>query len=89
MYQIIRSNGEVVKSGFRTPRGAKIALTRMGEKGRDLLVLSADESRARRVEANAGVPTKIVKNLLSGALVEIDIDTPLCCDPSSETYWSM
>ena len=33
--------------------------------------------------------TKIVKNLMSGELVEIAADTPLCCDPSSETYWSM
>ena len=33
--------------------------------------------------------TKIVKNLMSGAAVEIPYDTPRCCDPSSETYWSM
>ena len=33
--------------------------------------------------------TKIVKNLMSGKEIEIDYDTPLCCDPSSETYWSM
>jgi hypothetical protein len=33
--------------------------------------------------------TKMVKNLMSGKLVEIDYRTPRCCDPSSETYWSM
>jgi hypothetical protein len=33
--------------------------------------------------------TKIVKNLMTGADVEIDINTPHCCDPSTETYWSM
>ena len=33
--------------------------------------------------------TKWVKNLMSGEMVEIAYDTPLCCDPSSETYWSM
>lgn len=32
---------------------------------------------------------KIVTNLLSGIEVEIDYDTPRCCDPSSELYWSM
>lgn len=32
---------------------------------------------------------KVVKNLLSGAEVVIPKDTPLCCDPSSETYHSM
>ena len=32
--------------------------------------------------------TKIVKNLLSGKDIEIAYDTPRCCDPSSELYWS-
>lgn len=40
-----------------------------------------------RIEA---VPTmKTVRNLMSGAAVEIPHDTPRCCDPSSELYWSM
>lgn len=33
--------------------------------------------------------TKIVKNLMTGSDVEIPYDTPHCCDPSSEAYWSM
>ena len=32
---------------------------------------------------------KTVTNLMSGKEVQIDRDTPHCCDPSSETYWSM
>ena len=32
---------------------------------------------------------KTVRNLMSGALVEIAHDTPRSCDPSSELYWSM
>jgi hypothetical protein len=40
-----------------------------------------------RLEA---VPTtKTVKNLMTGALVEIPHDTPRSCDPSSELYWTM
>jgi len=35
------------------------------------------------------VKNKIVKNLMSGKNVTIKSNTPLCCDPSSETYWSM
>jgi hypothetical protein len=35
------------------------------------------------------VPMKTVVNLMSGQPVDIPVDTPLCCDPSSETYWSM
>lgn len=33
--------------------------------------------------------TKTVRNLMNGAEIQIDINTPLCCDPSSETYWCM
>jgi hypothetical protein len=33
--------------------------------------------------------TKTVKNLMTGKDIEIDRDTPRCCDPSSELYWSM
>lgn len=32
---------------------------------------------------------KTVKNLMTGADVTIDADTPRACDPSSELYWSM
>ena len=35
------------------------------------------------------VPMKTVRNMMSGLELEIPVDTPLCCDPSSETYWSM
>ena len=34
-------------------------------------------------------PTKIVKNLMTGELIEIPADTPRSCDPSSELFWSM
>jgi hypothetical protein len=33
--------------------------------------------------------TVTVKNLMTGKDVEIDRDTPWCCNPASETYWSM
>lgn len=33
--------------------------------------------------------TKVVRSLMSGKEVVIRKDAPLCCDPSSETYWSM
>lgn len=32
---------------------------------------------------------KTVKNLMTGKEVEIDRDTPWCCNPASETFWSM
>lgn len=33
--------------------------------------------------------TKVVKSLMTGEPVEIDADTPWCCNPASETFWSM
>jgi hypothetical protein len=35
------------------------------------------------------VGNKTVKNLMTGKDVEIAEDTPWCCNPASETYWSM
>jgi hypothetical protein len=35
------------------------------------------------------VTKKTVKNLMTGKTVEIDSNTPWCCNPASETYWSM
>ena len=35
------------------------------------------------------VGMKVVKNLMTGQDIKIPEDTPHCCDPSGETYWSM
>lgn len=35
------------------------------------------------------VPMKTVKSLMTGKEVEIPVNTPRSCDPSSELYWSM
>ncbi len=29
------------------------------------------------------------RNLLSGKEIQVAVGTPACCDPSTETYWSM
>jgi len=34
------------------------------------------------------VGAKTVKNLMTGKMIDIPEDTPWCCDPSSETFWS-
>ena len=38
---------------------------------------------------NFTFPKKTVKNLMSGKEIQIDADTPHCCNPATETYWSM
>ena len=35
------------------------------------------------------VGMKVVKNLMTGLDVQIAEDTPWCCNPASESYWSM
>jgi len=35
------------------------------------------------------VEMKTVTNLMSGQDIQIPADTPWCCNPASETYWSM
>ena len=44
-------------------------------------------SRGYRFEYH---PSKVtVKSLMTGKEVEIDRDTPWCCNPASESFWSM
>jgi hypothetical protein len=39
-------------------------------------------------KANPVEGKKVVKSLMTGEGVLIDEDTPWCCNPASETYWS-
>jgi len=41
------------------------------------------------LEKSVRPKTRKVRNLMSGEMVEIAYDTPMSCDPSTETYWSM
>lgn len=70
-----------------TEAAAKAALSRAYKYGHitnpDDYAIAEDWDFAENIEK------KIVKNLMSGEPVEISVNTPLCCDPSSETYWSM
>jgi hypothetical protein len=43
----------------------------------------------RQLEALQKPKMKKVKSLMTGKEIEIREDTPYCCDPSTETYWSM
>lgn len=71
---------------YETQAAAKAALTRY-RGGRMSL---GDDWEVMEYQAYlAQVPTTKVRNLMTGKEIEIAADTPLCCDPSSETYWSM
>jgi len=70
---------------FNTKASAKRSATCMNRNAGDVYYTYADrETYERRV-----VTRKTVKNLMTGQDIEIDSNTPLCCDPSSERFWSM
>lgn len=55
----------------------------------DLDAVSHPEDLAKILDDNGYHLYRVVNNLMSQKPVDIELDTPLCCDPSSETYWSM
>ena len=55
----------------------------------DLLPPGKRELFLASLEKQVQPKTKMVQNRMSGKMVEIPYNTPLSCDPSSETYWSM
>jgi len=72
------------KHAYKTFGAAKATRTRLCRKAgwseNELNIVARDTYRAPKVT---------VKNLMTGKPVTIDADTPWCCNPASETYWSM
>lgn len=75
-YYLVDSSNKIVRE-FATERGAKISNTRCNL---NCVVVKSEDYKSS---------TEIVKNLITGKDIEIDVNTSHCCDPSSETYWSM
>lgn len=70
---------------FDTESGAKRSRTCMNRNaGADVYAYTFEDIYYKDV-----VKTKKVISLMSGKEVEIPSNTPRCCDPSSELYWSM
>lgn len=75
------------KTIFATAAAAKAAITREARRG---AINAEDFAIADSGTFHSEIEkTKTVKNLMSGADVEQSVNTPHCCDPSTETYWSM
>ena len=76
------------KEYYATERAAKAALTRFSKKdpkiSRDDFAIADSKDFHENIEK-----MKTVKNLMSGKPMEIPVNTPNCCNPGSETYWSM
>ena len=81
------TKGRWWKYSYETPGAAKAALTRAVKKG---LVKREDYDVMEEDHFHKCVEKFETKhNLLSGKPFLQPVNTPLCCDPSSETYWSM
>ena len=89
-YVIVKATGLIATDGpnrtrsYNTFGAAKATRTRLcnkaGWSAGDLSIVARDTYVAPKIT---------VRNLMSGKPVEIDADTPWCCNPASETYWSM
>jgi hypothetical protein len=80
-------NGRWQDAKFATESAAKSGATRMAKKDR-----SFDISNHAIMEASEFAKiekTETVYNLLTGLPVVQSVNTPLSCDPSSETYHCM
>jgi hypothetical protein len=81
---LIVTDGPNKTRAYKTHGAAMATVTRLCRKAgwsiEELVVMSRELYRAPKIT---------VKNLMSGKDVEIDADTPRCCDPSSELYWTM
>lgn len=80
---------------FRTAGGAKRSVTCL-ERNRARRIAGGRKTNVEYYGwmsaedwKNRDVPMKKVRSLMTGEEIEIAADTPLHCDPSSETYWSM
>jgi hypothetical protein len=81
---LIVTDGPNKSRAYKSYGAARATRTRLCKKAGwsagDLSIVARDTYVAPKIT---------VKNLMSGKPVEIDADTPWCCNPASETYWSM
>jgi hypothetical protein len=79
--------GRCQDAKFETESAAKAALTREVKRGR----IQRDDYDVAEYSLfqNTVEKTVTVTNLMSGLPVVQRVNTPRCCDVSSELYWSM
>ena len=89
-YIIIRATGLIATDGpnktrsYKTRGAAQATRTRLSRKAGwtagELSIVDVKDYKPRMVTR---------KNLMSGIEYQEDVNTPLCCSPASETFWSM
>ena len=86
--RLLRNHPQVKtdKGSFDGIPAAKAALTREVKRG----AVKREDFEICNIEIFRTLQkTEIKHNPMSGKPFEQSVNTPLCCDPSSETYWSM
>ena len=73
---------------YASSSSAKAALTRAVKNG---VIANKDDYAIAEEDVfhNTIEKTKVVRSLGGKKRVELRVNTPHCCDPSTETYWSM
>lgn len=84
-YIVYHIESTVKFKSFNSEIGAKRSATCMNRNAGSVKYAYASED----VYDTSVVKMKKVINLMSGKEVEIPSNTPACCDPSRECYWSM
>jgi hypothetical protein len=84
-YVVYHVDSTVKFKSFTSESGAKRSATCMNRNaGSDKYAYASED-----VYNTSVVKMKKVVNLMSGEEIEIPSNTPSCCDPSTERYWSM
>ena len=85
-YVVYHIKTTVITKWYDTERAAKAMFTRYTNNPKTV----GQYAWTSREDYDAHVVTKkLVKNLMTGKMIEIPSNTPRCCDPSTEAYWSM
>ena len=76
-----------VKREYKSPAAAKAAITRAA---RDHGIDPSAYALAEAVDFYRNIEKQeTMSNLMTGAQFQQGVNTPIYCDPSSETYWSL
>lgn len=80
---VIFRNKRTRKERYKTPAAAAAAMTRNGLARGEYSISEASRFH-KFIEKQ-----EVRRNLMSGKEFTQPVNTPRCCDPSSELYWSM
>ena len=75
--------GSLMHKHYKSERSAKMVMTKAGLNENEWTIAETNHFH-EKIEKQ-----ETRRNLMSGKEFTQPVNTPLCCDPSSETYWSM